>query len=115
MAILGMAILICGGMLTGVLWQQKLDAGKSPESNFGAETQFDFSEEGVRAAAVTLMGGFGSGGDYLIPSSVDIVVSINKPFLYLVRDVKTGDVWFMGTVYEPNLWENDHVQYGQPY
>lgn len=79
------------------------------------KTQFDFSEDGIRAAAVTMMGGFGAGGDGPIPSSVRIVVSINKPFLYLVRDAKTGDIWFVGTVYEPNLWENDHAQYGRPY
>lgn len=76
------------------------------------ETNFDFSEEGIKAAAVTAFGGLGGGGAGPIPSSSSIVVSINRPFMYLVRDVDTGEVWFAGTVYEPNLWENDRVEYG---
>lgn len=76
------------------------------------DTKFDFSEEGIRAAAVTVFGGgMGGGGRFPIPSSAHIVVSINKPFMYLVRDVKTGEIWFTGVVYEPNLWENDKAQY----
>lgn len=75
------------------------------------KTNFDFSEEGIRAAAVTLLGGRGAGGDGPIPSSAHIVVSINKPFLYLVRDTKTGEIWFAGTVYKPNLWKDDQWMY----
>lgn len=75
------------------------------------KTQFDFSEEGIKAAAVTLMGGRGAGGDGPIPSSSNIVVSINGPFLYLVRDKQTGEIWFTGTVYKPNRWADDKVMY----
>lgn len=77
------------------------------------KTKFDFSEEGIRAAAVTLLGGLGAqGGPGPIPSSVDIVVSINRPFMYLVRDVRTGEIWFIGTVYEPNKWADEKANYG---
>lgn len=76
------------------------------------KTKFDFSEEGIRAAAVTLLGGKGmAGGPAPIPSSSSIVVSINKPFMYLVRDKKTGEVWFAGTVYDPNRWEEEKADY----
>lgn len=76
------------------------------------KTKFDFSEEGIRAAAVTLLGGKGAaGGPAPIPSSSSIVVSINKPFMYLVRDKKTGEVWFVGTVYDPNRWEEEKADY----
>jgi len=76
------------------------------------KTKFDLSEEGIRAAAVTMLGGMGAaGGPAPIPSSSHIVVSINKPFMYLVRDVKTGGIWFAGTVYKPNLWADDKENY----
>lgn len=71
------------------------------------KTKFALSEEGIKAAAVTIVGGYGSGGGPRpIPSSVSVVISINKPFMYLVRDVETGEIWFLGTVYEPELSEN---------
>lgn len=76
------------------------------------KTKFDFNEEGIKAAAVTTLGGKGStGGPGLIPSSIDLTVSINRPFLYLVRDVDSGDIWFAGTVYQPNKWNDDKSQY----
>ena len=30
----------------------------------------------------------------------DIDISFNKPYMYLIRDKATGEVWFAGTVYE---------------
>lgn len=76
------------------------------------KTKFDFSEEGIRAAAVTALGGMGANGGGPIPDSVNIVVSISGPFMYLVRDKENGEIWFVGTVYEPNLWEDDKNDYG---
>ena len=65
----------------------------------------DFSNEGIKAAAVTLAGGMGAGGDpfdYLWDVPVEeIDMTFDRPFMYLIRDKKTGEVWFMGTVYEP--------------
>lgn len=98
------------------------DADKANFSNLTSEpgffidsathkTLFDFSEEGIKAAAITTFGGKGSAGGGPIPSSMNIVVSINKPFLYLVRDVKSGNIWFTGTVYQPNLWKDDKAAY----
>ena len=29
-------------------------------------------------------------------------ISNDKPYVYFVRDVKTGEMWFTGTVYQPN-------------
>ena len=31
--------------------------------------------------------------------------------MHLIRDKKTGEIWFVGTVYEPNSWENDKADY----
>ena len=30
-----------------------------------------------------------------------IDITFDKPFIYLIRDKNTGEVWFMGSVYEP--------------
>lgn len=79
------------------------------------KTVFDFNERGIKAAAVTLAGGRGAaGGPWpLHTSSIQITLAINKPFLYLVRDVDNGEIWFIGTVYEPNHWRDDAASYGR--
>lgn len=38
-------------------------------------------------------------------------VKIDNPFMYLIRDKETGEIWFVGTVYEPNSWEDDEADY----
>lgn len=65
----------------------------------------EFSNDGIKAAAATNGGGFGgtSGGfNYLyeVPYE-EIDLTFDKPFMYIIRDKKTGEVWFTGTVYEP--------------
>lgn len=96
--------------------ETKADFSLMTESPFTFEsmvhrTMFDFNERGIKAAAVTVGGGKGAGGYGPIPNSANIVISIHKPFMYLVRDVKTGEIWFAGTVYEPNRWEDDKASY----
>ena len=67
------------------------------------QAKIDFSEKGIKAAAATVI---------MIENSMEIVteqpvaINIDKPFMYLIRDKKTGEIWFAGTVYEPDLWEN---------
>ena len=68
------------------------------------QATIEFSNDGIKAAAVTTMGGFGSstaGFNYLFEVPVEeINMTFDKPFMYLVRDKDTGEVWFTGTVYE---------------
>ena len=69
------------------------------------KAEIEFSNEGIKAAASTAMGGAGatSGGFeylYLIPTE-EIDVTFNKPYMYIIRDKDSGEVWFTGTVYEP--------------
>ena len=65
----------------------------------------EFSNDGIKAAAVTSFGGWGSAhGPYFehlfkVPVK-DIDISFNKPYMYIVRDKNSGEVWFTGTVYE---------------
>lgn len=72
-----------------------------------------FSEEGIRAAAVTVfaMDNFA----VIMNEEQPIKVNIDKPFMFLIRDKKTGEIWFTGTVYEPNLWEDDKIEYQKNY
>ena len=76
------------------------------------KADIDFSEAGVKAAAVTVFAMYDK-------ASMDLRKPVNitfdKPFLFLIRDKKTGVIWFVGTVYEPNLWEDDKVKYQKSY
>ena len=68
----------------------------------------EFSNDGIKAAAVTSMGGKGSATgpcdyeDYIYDVPVKkIDITFDKPYMYIIRDKDSGEVWFMGTVYEP--------------
>lgn len=65
----------------------------------------EFSNEGIKAAAVTTAGGRGAGGcgfkyNYDVPVEY-IDLTFDKPYLYLIRNKDTGEIWFIGTVYNP--------------
>ncbi len=68
----------------------------------------DFSEDGIKAAAVTVMI---MDRNAAIIEKQPVAVKIDKPFFFEIRDKANGEVWFSGAVYEPNLWENDMNQY----
>ena len=74
------------------------------------KANIEFSNEGIKAAAATGMGGAGAarcGFTYDYEVSVkEIDLTFDKPFLFLIRDKNTGEVWFTGTVYEPIVNEN---------
>ena len=65
----------------------------------------EFSNMGIKAGAATIMGGAGGGGsffEYLWDVPVETIdLTFDKPFLYLIRDKNSGEIWFVGTVYEP--------------
>ena len=69
------------------------------------KANIDFSNDGIRAAAATTIGGgLGNAGDfnYLFEvPTIRIDISFDKPYMYLIRDKISGEVWFVGTVYEP--------------
>ena len=71
----------------------------------------EFTQDGIKAAAASFVGGKGAGGpafDYIydVPI-VDIDLTFDRPFMFLIRDKDSGDVWFMGTVYDPLHWDDD--------
>ena len=68
------------------------------------KANIEFSNEGIKATAVTEAGGLGSTGGpfYLFEVPVEVIdLTFDKPYMFLIRDVATGEVWFVGTVYQP--------------
>ena len=71
------------------------------------KADIDFSNDGIKAAAVSAVGGAGAAGPEYFDYSWDVPVeeidlTFDKPFLFLIRDKLTGEVWFTGTVYNPH-------------
>ncbi len=66
------------------------------------QANIDVDEKGTEAAAATAVGmstgGCGASG----PDKV-ITLRLDRPFLYLVRDLETGAVLFMGHVTDPSV------------
>ena len=73
------------------------------------KANIDFTEKGVKAAAVTVFAMLKATA--MIQEEKPIEVKIDKPFMYVIKDKNTNEIWFTGTVYEPNLWENDKDDY----
>jgi len=66
------------------------------------KADIEFSEDGVKAsAATTIVIQVKSAPGITEP----IKIVINKPFMFVIRDKNTKDIWFTGTVYEPKSWE----------
>ena len=69
------------------------------------QANIEFSNEGIKATAVTAGGGAGSasgGFDYKYEVPVETInLTFDNPYMFLIRDKETGEVWFAGTVYEP--------------
>jgi len=75
------------------------------------KADIEFSEDGVKAAAVTVIAMMTKSAMPRQKNPVNVV--IDKPFMFIIRDKNTKDIWFTGTVYEPNLWENDKEEYAR--
>ena len=77
------------------------------------KSNIEFSNEGIKAAASTTLlgGGATSGGFEHIYDVPEIKIDLNfdKPYMFLIRDTKTGEIWFTGTVYEPNPYTIEKV------
>ncbi len=83
---------------------------KEAISSANHKATIEFSNDGIKAAAVTTMGGkgaasgpcgyFGNEYTYEVPIK-EIDINFDKPYLYIIRDKNSGEVWFVGTVYEP--------------
>ncbi len=70
------------------------------------KAMIEFSNDGIKAAAATAISGFGAAGacnyDYEFDVPIEkIDITFDKPYMYIIRDKNSGEVWFTGTVYEP--------------
>lgn len=79
-------------------------------SNIVHKANIECTQDGIKAAAVTEVGGIGAGSDfdyiYEIPIE-EIDLTFDKPYMFLIKDKKTGEIWFTGTVYDPLLWDEE--------
>ena len=69
------------------------------------KADIDFSNDGIKAAAVTALGGMGAAFSESFEYKWDVPVeeidlTFNKPFLFLILDKSTREVWFIGSVYK---------------
>jgi len=65
------------------------------------------SENGINVLSVTSSLGFSLSSLNLKANPVNIV--INKPFLFIIRNKNTKDIWFTGTLYEPISWDENNM------
>ena len=60
-----------------------------------------------------MVGGAGAAGawDYLFEVPFEeIDLTFDKPYMFVIRNKDTGEVWFAGTVYNPLLWNEDKTK-----
>ncbi len=73
------------------------------------KANIEFSNDGIKASAATALGGKGAadgGFNYWFEVPlIEIDITFDKPYMYLVRDKNSGEVWFMGTTYAPLKYE----------
>ncbi len=83
----------------------KDDDNKQVIDEVKQKATIEFSNDGIKAAAATIGGGAGNVGggfNYLFEVPYEkIDITFDKPYMYIIRDKATGEVWFTGTVYEP--------------
>ena len=77
------------------------------------KANIEFTQDGIKAAAATMIGGLGAGEpfNYVFDVPMEkIDLTFDKPFMFLIRDKKTDETWFVGNVYEPLNWEDDDTK-----
>ena len=69
------------------------------------KSNIKFTNEGIKASAATEVGGSGGGScgfDYNFKVPVETIdLTFDNPYMFIIRDKDSGEVWFTGTVYEP--------------
>lgn len=68
------------------------------------KTHIDLNEKGTKAAAVTYFGL--KANTAIIDNYKEVKIEFNRPFIYIIRDKKTKEILFFGSVYEPNIWKS---------
>lgn len=74
------------------------------------KANIEFTQDGIKASAATFVGGRGAGGGFDYKYDVPVEnfdLTFDRPYMFVIRDKQSGEVWFAGTVYEPTLWSED--------
>ncbi len=74
-------------------FSQMTQGGGVKISEVKHRTYVDVNEEGTTAAAVTSVG--------IVPTSVPVPVSVDRPFLFVLREKLSGTILFMGVIRHP--------------
>ena len=72
------------------------------------KTYIKLGESGTKAAAVTAF--MMSTTAYEPEEYKTVDITFDKPFMYIIRDSKTKENLFIGTVYKPNIWKGETCQ-----
>lgn len=90
----------------------KISSFKEYIGDASHKATIEFSNTGIKASAATMMGGMGAGGcefDYTYDVPVETIdMTFDKPFMYIIRDKNTKEVWFVGAVYEPIIYSPNY-------
>ena len=73
------------------------------------KSNIDFSESGLKAASATVIEIIDGAAFIYSEQTLDIV--INRPFMFVLREKNSNTILFLGTVYNPTLWEDDEDNY----
>lgn len=91
-----------------------LSSSKSIIDKVAHKTNIELSNSGIKASSTTALGGIGAGVcgfDYQYEVPVEkIDLTFDNPYLFIIRDKDTNEVWFVGTVYEPMKFEASQYQ-----
>ena len=77
------------------------------------KANIEFTQDGIKASAATFALGSGGGEsfDYLYDVPVEkIDLTFDKPYMFIVRNKETGEVWFVGTVYKPLSAKEEKIE-----
>ena len=89
-----------------------LSSSKVVINDASHKANISFSNDGIKASAVTTFGGYGAGGcgfDYKYDVPVKkIDLTFDKPYMFIIRNKNTNEVWFTGAVYEPTKYESQY-------
>lgn len=70
------------------------------------KTHIELSENGTKASAATLIM---MNKSTAMETKEKIEMNFNQPFIYFIKEKNNNNIWFMGTVYEPEIWNKDTI------
>ena len=68
------------------------------------KSKIELSENGTKAAAVTAMMVF-KNSVVLENDRKKVEITFNSPFVYIIKEKNSDNIWFFGTVFEPMTWK----------